>query len=160
MSPRDLDWSDVEADARRMRDEQAMRSSAWFTVAEFNSEADGSPVAEDAMGPTCTYGPFPSEAAAVAWLEDGYPDGDKDLRDLWAVGPEDSGELDLSVLNPPETVLGIPAPDRCMTCGAVISRAAEKAVGSGEVQLVWADLEGSWVCPATGDEHELAEVVR
>lgn len=137
-----------------------MSASAWFAVVEFNSEADGRPVPEDGEMPTCNYGPFPSEAAAVLWLEDGYPDGDTDVHDLWAVSPEDAGQLDLSVLNPPETVLGIPAPDRCLSCGAVISRASEKAVGSGEVQLVWADLEGSWVCPATGNEHELAEVVR
>lgn len=49
---------------------------------------------------------------------------------------------------------------RCRTCGAQLHRASEKAVGSGEVQLVWADLAGAWVCPATGQEHELAGVER
>jgi hypothetical protein len=42
---------------------------------------------------------------------------------------------------------------RCKDCGARIVTQEEKAL-SGEVQEVWADHEGDWVCPVTGNEHE------
>jgi hypothetical protein len=42
----------------------------------------------------------------------------------------------------------------CRDCGAALGQEAEKAIGSGEVQMVWASLTtGEWVCPKTGDEH-------
>jgi hypothetical protein len=44
----------------------------------------------------------------------------------------------------------------CADCGLSLHAQAEKAVGSGEWQMVWADSDGSWVCPHTGDEHKPA----
>jgi hypothetical protein len=44
----------------------------------------------------------------------------------------------------------------CADCGKPLHQQAEKAVGSGEWQMVWADDEGSWVCQVTGDEHDPA----
>jgi hypothetical protein len=41
----------------------------------------------------------------------------------------------------------------CADCGLSLHPQAEKAVGSGEWAMVWADADGSWVCPHTGDEH-------
>jgi hypothetical protein len=48
----------------------------------------------------------------------------------------------------------------CKRCGVALGQQAEKAIGSGEVQMVWASvLTGDWVCPMTGDEHEPGERV-
>lgn len=78
-------------------------SGGWHVTVEFNTEADGSPVAKDATEfPRCHFGPFPDEAAAIYWMEEIYPDGDTDVYDMWVVRPEDSG--DLGYVNPPETV--------------------------------------------------------
>lgn len=44
----------------------------------------------------------------------------------------------------------------CADCGARIVQQDEKAL-SGEHQTVWADFEGEWVCPVTGNEHEPGE---
>jgi hypothetical protein len=50
-------------------------------------------------------------------------------------------------------------PTTCKKCDDVIAQQAEKAL-SGEVQMVWANLRGEWVCEVDGDEHEPGEVHR
>lgn len=42
----------------------------------------------------------------------------------------------------------------CQHCGLTLHPQAEKAIGSGEWQLVWADMDGAWICARTGNEHE------
>lgn len=46
----------------------------------------------------------------------------------------------------------------CLDCGRALDQQAEKAVGSGEVQMVWADPTGSWECDRTGNEHRHADL--
>jgi hypothetical protein len=41
----------------------------------------------------------------------------------------------------------------CTDCGLSLHPQAEKAVGSGEWAMVWADADGAWVCERTGNEH-------
>jgi hypothetical protein len=48
---------------------------------------------------------------------------------------------------------------RCRDCGLTIEQRPEKAL-SGEVQMVWADNGGEWVCDVTGDEHVPGEPKR
>lgn len=43
---------------------------------------------------------------------------------------------------------------RCRGCHRRLEQVYDKAVGTGEWQLVWSDLDGEWVCFKTGDEHE------
>jgi hypothetical protein len=43
---------------------------------------------------------------------------------------------------------------RCRGCHRRLQQQAEKAIGSGEYAMVWANLDGEWVCPKTGNEHE------
>jgi len=43
----------------------------------------------------------------------------------------------------------------CTDCGRAVHQMPEKAL-SGEVQMVWADDSGGWVCERTGDEHTVA----
>ena len=43
----------------------------------------------------------------------------------------------------------------CKDCGRAVHQMPEKAL-SGEVQMVWADESGGWVCEVTGDEHAVA----
>lgn len=89
-------------------------STPWFVTAEFNTEADGTPVAEDAEEwPVCHYGPFPDEPAAIHFMTDVYPDGDTDVHDMWAHTTAE----DLGVVNPPETVLGTEGPIGVWTQG-------------------------------------------
>jgi hypothetical protein len=40
----------------------------------------------------------------------------------------------------------------CVDCRHPLHQQQEKAL-SGEVQMVWADAIGTWICPVTGDEH-------
>lgn len=40
----------------------------------------------------------------------------------------------------------------CADCGVEVEQTGEKAL-SGEWAVVWADREGGWVCPKTGNEH-------
>jgi hypothetical protein len=126
-------------------------SNPWIVLVEFNTEADGSPVADDAPHhPRCLYGPFLTEAAALHWMHHVYPDGDTDVHDMWAIGPSETGELNLNVLNAPDTVVG---GDRCLDCGLAVVQRPEKAL-SGEWAMVWADVDtGAWVCAETGNEH-------
>lgn len=42
----------------------------------------------------------------------------------------------------------------CKHCLRELERQPEKAIGDGEVQMVWANPDGNWVCPDTGEEHE------
>jgi hypothetical protein len=78
----------------------------WYTVVEFNTEADGTRVSETARTlPRCVYGPFADEAAAVRWMEEDYPDDDTDVHDMWAVSPDDAAAMDLTVVNAPDTVV-------------------------------------------------------
>src|SRR3954452_24708952 len=46
------------------------------------------------------------------------------------------------------------APEKpvCADCGLALHQQQEQAL-SGEFALVWADVDGAWVCPTTGDEH-------
>jgi len=44
----------------------------------------------------------------------------------------------------------------CKDCGVRIVTQEEKAIGEPReraYQQVWADFEGNWVCPVTGNEH-------
>ena len=41
----------------------------------------------------------------------------------------------------------------CTDCGLILHAEMDKAVGSGEWKLLWADRDGSWVCARTGNEH-------
>lgn len=41
----------------------------------------------------------------------------------------------------------------CKNCFRFVDQQAEKALGDGEVQMVWADPDRNWIC-FTGDEHE------
>lgn len=83
---------------------------SWVAVVEFNSEADGSPVPEDAEKyPVCLFGPFEDQEAAVSWMENDYPDDDTDVHDIWAdeaAAVAARLELDPATmyLNPPSTV--------------------------------------------------------
>lgn len=43
---------------------------------------------------------------------------------------------------------------RCRGCHRRLEQVAEKAIGNGEWQMVWSDLDGEWVCSQTGNEHE------
>lgn len=45
------------------------------------------------------------------------------------------------------------AVERCRHCGATIQQGDEKAL-DGTYAVVWANDDGEWVCPVTGDEHE------
>lgn len=42
----------------------------------------------------------------------------------------------------------------CVHCGLSLHPQAEKAIATGEWQMVWADTDGTWICWQTGDEHE------
>lgn len=72
----------------------------------WNTEADGSPVPEDIDiedGPLSYYGPFSSVTEAEYWMEDEYPDGDTDVRDMVA------GDFHLHedvYINPPNVIHG------------------------------------------------------
>lgn len=44
----------------------------------------------------------------------------------------------------------------CQDCGHNLHPQAEKALGEPgprKWQMVWADADGNWICPRTGDEH-------
>lgn len=42
----------------------------------------------------------------------------------------------------------------CKHCLRVVDQRPEKAIGDGEVQMVWADPDDNWVCEVNGEEHE------
>jgi len=46
----------------------------------------------------------------------------------------------------------------CKACGSRLHEQAEKAIGSGETQIVWADTTGEWICERTGGPHINVEV--
>jgi hypothetical protein len=48
---------------------------------------------------------------------------------------------------------------RCRDCARALHQIAEKAIGSGEWAMVWADVTGEWVCRRTGNEHAPVEYV-
>lgn len=41
----------------------------------------------------------------------------------------------------------------CGKCGRQILQQPEKALADGEIQIVWKDEDGAWVCKADGEEH-------
>ena len=53
--------------------------------------------------------------------------------------------------------MSAPAVERTLRCRgcqpARLEQVAEKAL-DGEYAMVWADLDGEWVCHTTGNEHE------
>lgn len=74
--------------------------------AYWNTEADGTPVAEDVDledGPISYFGPFDTLEAATSWMNDDYPDGDTDVHDMIA------DEFDL----PEGTFINAPDSIRC-----------------------------------------------
>lgn len=42
----------------------------------------------------------------------------------------------------------------CKHCERELEQRPEKAIGDGEVQMVWAARDDNWVCESTGNEHE------
>lgn len=46
---------------------------------------------------------------------------------------------------------------RCKNCHRSLHQEAEKAIGDGEWQMVWAAPDGDWVCRISGEEHEPVE---
>lgn len=61
-----------------------MTETAIVATIVWNTEADGTPVADDVAFddmPRCHYGPFATEADAARWLTEDYPDGDTDVHD-------------------------------------------------------------------------------
>lgn len=64
----------------------AMYGQGYLVKAEYNTEADGTPVDESVPGeyPTTLHGPFDSESGAMAWANDFMPD-DTDIHDVTVI---------------------------------------------------------------------------
>lgn len=77
---RDLDASDVEADAARMMAELEA-ASPWVVETTYNTDPEGKPVEEWDDSNRTLHGPFPSQAAAEHFMNDEWPDGDTDVRE-------------------------------------------------------------------------------
>lgn len=78
-------------------------AEGWYVTVEFNSHADGTPVAPgDEVVPVCHYGPFADGDAADHWMNEVYPDDDTDVADMWA---HRSDPDELGVVNAPEVVI-------------------------------------------------------
>jgi len=137
---------------QRCADKLGLELSCWAILIEATPEGD------------VYLGPYLDQATAEASLESLGVDGiveDGCEGDCIALDkPIPVGQLTwiVSPVTEPDFFI---RPQSCSGCGAQLHQASEKAIASGEVQLVWADADGAWVCPATGNEHELvAEVAR
>lgn len=63
----------------QMRDEPQ-----WVVEIVYNTDPQGKRVAEDDDSNRTLHGPFPSAEAAQKWMDEDYPDGDMDVRDMIA----------------------------------------------------------------------------
>jgi hypothetical protein len=77
---RDLDASDVEADAARMMAEQEA-ASPWVVETTYNAGPQGEPVEEWDDSNRTLHGPFATEAEAQHFMDEVWPDGDTDVRE-------------------------------------------------------------------------------
>lgn len=87
--PRDLDWSDVEADAARMMEE----ASPWVVETTYNTGPQGEPAEEWDDSNRTLHGPFSTEAAAQHFMDEVWPDGDTDVREQVAFQLNSPGSL-------------------------------------------------------------------
>lgn len=69
----------------------------YYVMIEFNTDADGKWVEVDDLPyedvPRCIFGPFATARDADRWMEDGYPQDDMDVYDMYAWMPEDPRAL-------------------------------------------------------------------
>jgi hypothetical protein len=80
---RDLDSSDVEADAARMMAELEA-AQPWVVETTFNTDPEGKPVEEWDDSNRTLHGPFATEEEARHFSEEVWPDGDTDVREqVW-----------------------------------------------------------------------------
>jgi hypothetical protein len=62
-------------------DTSASYGELWIVEVTYNTDPDGNWVEDDDYSNRTLHGPLFSEAEAQEWI-DGYPDGDRDLKDI------------------------------------------------------------------------------